>query len=99
MIFYSTKLTDSERSPHIQEFFRESFPMFSSCEAAIKQAFLLLKYFRSLVFSGKFPHLHSTKLRRRNRGSEDFLWHPDKNFGYYKGQDGLIAHMHDFLFN
>jgi hypothetical protein len=64
MIFYSTKLTDSERSPHIQEFFRESFPMFSSCEAAIKQAFLLLKYFRSLVFSGKFPHLHSTKLRK-----------------------------------
>ena len=28
MIFYSTKLTDSERIPHIQEFFRESFPCF-----------------------------------------------------------------------
>ena len=62
MIFYSTKLTDSEILSHVQEFFRESFPMFSSCEAAIKQAFLLLKYFRSLVFSGKFPHLHSLRL-------------------------------------
>ena len=62
MIFYSTKLTDSERSSHIQEFFRESFPMFSSCEAPKIPAFLLFKYFHSLVFSGKFPRLHSLKL-------------------------------------
>ena len=62
MIFYSTKLTDSERSSHIQEFFRESFPMFSSCEAPMIPAFLLFKYFHSLVFSGKFPRLHSLKL-------------------------------------
>ena len=31
-----------------------------------------------------YLHFHSLKLWRRNRGSKDFRWHPDKNFDIIK---------------